>query len=75
METACPDLGFGQAKRVAWSAIMAHQRQHLSWPRTARNKGAWSVLAEIRKHGHMLTRDCYVGAEAREDDGEPCEEK
>ena len=26
-------------------------------------------------HGHMLTRGCYVGAEAQEDVGEPFEEK
>jgi len=30
---------------------------------------------EIRKHGHVLTPGRYVGAEAREDDGEPFDEK
>lgn len=33
------------------------------------------TLAEIRKHGHVLTPGRYVGAEAREDDGEPFDEK
>src|SRR2546428_1237020 len=32
-------------------------------------------LEEIRKHGHVLTPGRYVGAAAREDDGEPFEEK
>jgi type I restriction enzyme M protein len=32
-------------------------------------------IDEIRKHGHVLTPGRYVGAEAREDDGEPFEEK
>ena len=32
-------------------------------------------LAEIRKHGHVLTPGRYVGAEAVEDDGEPFEQK
>jgi type I restriction enzyme M protein len=32
-------------------------------------------IAEIRKHGHVLTPGRYVGAEAQEDDGEPIEEK
>jgi type I restriction enzyme M protein len=32
-------------------------------------------LEEIRKHGYVLTRGRYVGAEAVEDDGEPFEEK
>jgi type I restriction enzyme M protein len=32
-------------------------------------------LADIRKHGHVLTPGRYVGAEAVEDDGEPFEEK
>jgi type I restriction enzyme M protein len=32
-------------------------------------------LAEIQKHGHVLTPGRYVGAEAVEDDGEPFEEK
>jgi type I restriction enzyme M protein len=32
-------------------------------------------LDEIRKHGYVLTPGRYVGAEAREDDGEPFEEK
>jgi type I restriction enzyme M protein len=32
-------------------------------------------LNEIRKHGYVLTPGRYVGAEAREDDGEPFEEK
>jgi type I restriction enzyme M protein len=34
-----------------------------------------AMLEEIRKHGHVLTPGCYVGAEAQEDDGEPFEEK
>ncbi|MDI6773352.1 MAG: class I SAM-dependent DNA methyltransferase [bacterium] len=34
-----------------------------------------ATLEEIRKHGHVLTPGRYVGAEAREDDGEPFEEK
>jgi type I restriction enzyme M protein len=32
-------------------------------------------LEEIHKHGHVLTPGRYVGAEEREDDGEPFEEK
>ncbi len=32
-------------------------------------------LDEMRKHGHVLTPGRYVGAEAREDDGEPFEKK
>jgi type I restriction enzyme M protein len=32
-------------------------------------------LEEVRKHGHVLTPGRYVGAEAREDDDEPFEEK
>ena len=32
-------------------------------------------LAEIRKHGYVLTPGRYVGAEAQEDDGEPFEDK
>lgn len=32
-------------------------------------------LAEIQKHGHVLTPGRYVGAEALEDDGEPFDEK
>ena len=32
-------------------------------------------LAEVRKHGHVLTPGRYVGAEAAEDDGEPFAEK
>ncbi|MBN8509079.1 MAG: SAM-dependent DNA methyltransferase [Burkholderiales bacterium] len=32
-------------------------------------------LDEVRKQGHVLTPGRYVGAEAREDDGEPFEEK
>ncbi len=32
-------------------------------------------LDEVRKHGHVLTPGRYVGAEAREHDGEPFEEK
>jgi type I restriction enzyme M protein len=32
-------------------------------------------LEEIRKHSHVVTPGRYVGAEAREDDGEPFEEK
>ena len=34
-----------------------------------------ATLAEVRKHGHVLTPGRYVGAEAAEDDGEPFEEK
>ncbi|HLA80573.1 MAG TPA: N-6 DNA methylase, partial [Thermoleophilia bacterium] len=34
-----------------------------------------ATLAEIRKHGHVLTPGRYVGAEAQEDDGEPFDEK
>ena len=34
-----------------------------------------AVLEEVRKHGHVLTPGRYVGAEAREDDGEPFEDK
>jgi type I restriction enzyme M protein len=34
-----------------------------------------AALDEIRKHDHVLTPGRYVGAEAREDDGEPFEEK
>ena len=32
-------------------------------------------LAEIRKHGHVLTPGRYVGVEPQEDDGEPFEDK
>ncbi len=32
-------------------------------------------LAEIRKHGHVLTPGRYVGAAAQEDDGEPFDQK
>ena len=32
-------------------------------------------LAEVRKHGHVLTPGRYVGAAPREDDGEPFEDK
>lgn len=34
-----------------------------------------AALAEIQKHGHVLTPGRYVGAEAIEDDGEPFDEK
>jgi len=34
-----------------------------------------ATLEEIRKHGHVLTPGRYVGAEEKEDDGEPFEEK
>ena len=34
-----------------------------------------AVLEEVRKHGHVLTPGRYVGAEAREDDEEPFEDK
>ena len=33
------------------------------------------MLEEVRKHSHVLTPGRYVGAEAREDDGEPFDEK
>ena len=32
-------------------------------------------LAEVRKHGYVLTPGRYVGAEMQEDDGEPFEDK
>ncbi len=32
-------------------------------------------LAEVRKHGHVLTPGRYAGAEPQEDDGEPFENK
>ena len=32
-------------------------------------------LDEVRRHGHVLTPGRYVGAEPREDDGEPFEAK
>jgi type I restriction-modification system DNA methylase subunit len=34
-----------------------------------------AMLEEIRKHGHVLTPGCYVGAAGHEDDSEPFEEK
>ena len=34
-----------------------------------------AALEEVRKHGHVLTPGRYVGAEVREDDGEPFEDK
>ena len=34
-----------------------------------------AALEEVRKHGHVLTPGRYVGAEAREDDGELFEDK
>ena len=34
-----------------------------------------ATVDEIRTHGHVLTPGRYVGAEAAEDDGEPCDEK
>jgi type I restriction enzyme M protein len=34
-----------------------------------------ATLDDIRKHGHVLTPGRYVGAEAREDDGESLEKK
>ena len=34
-----------------------------------------ATLEEIRKHGHVLTPGRYVGAEAREEDDEPFQEK
>jgi len=34
-----------------------------------------SKLENIHKHGHVLTPERYVGAQAAEDDGEPFEEK
>jgi len=34
-----------------------------------------AALEEVRRHGHVLTPGRYVGAETREDDGEPFEEK
>ena len=33
------------------------------------------VLAEIRKHGHVLTPGRFVGAEKQEQDGEPFDDK
>jgi type I restriction enzyme M protein len=33
------------------------------------------TVAEIQKHGHVLTPGRYVGAEAVEGDGEPFDEK
>ncbi|MBT8467682.1 MAG: type I restriction-modification system subunit M [Deltaproteobacteria bacterium] len=33
------------------------------------------TLEKVRQHGHVLTPGRYVGAEAKEDDGEPFEEK
>ena len=46
----------------------------MSWfrPETCRKS---ATLAEIQKHGHVLTPGRYVGAEAQEDDGEPFEDK
>lgn len=32
-------------------------------------------MAEVRKHGHVLTPGRYVGAEVVEDDGEPFAER
>jgi len=34
-----------------------------------------ATLDDVRKHGHVLTPGRFVGAEAKEDDGEPFEEK
>ena len=34
-----------------------------------------ATLEEVRKHGHVLTPGRYVGAEAREEDSEPFEDK
>ena len=34
-----------------------------------------ATLEEVRGHGHVLTPGRFVGAEAKEDDGEPFEEK
>jgi len=34
-----------------------------------------ATLEEVRKHGHVLTPGRYVGAEEKEDDDEPFEEK
>jgi len=34
-----------------------------------------ATLDEVRKHGHVLTPGRYVGAEEKEDDGEPFEDK
>lgn len=34
-----------------------------------------ATLEEIRKHGYVLTPGRYVGAEKKEDDGEPFAEK
>ena len=32
-------------------------------------------MEEVRRHGHVLTPDRYVGAPPPEDDGEPFEDK
>jgi len=40
-----------------------------------RGNGAWATLEKVRKHGHALTPDRHVGAEAQKDDGEPFPEK
>jgi type I restriction enzyme M protein len=34
-----------------------------------------ATLDEVRKHGHVLTPGRYVGAEEKEDDGEPLQKK
>ena len=54
-----------------------------AWRNTSQGEGYADVpgfcksatLDEVRKHGHVLTPGRYVGAEEREDDGEPFADK
>ena len=41
----------------------------------ARRARKGATLEEVRRHGHVLTRGRYVGAEPQGDDGEPLEER